>query len=243
MSTYRIDDLARAAGTTVRNVRAYQDRGLLAPPRREGRVAWYDERHLRRLRLIDALAGRGYSLAAIRDVTAAYDGGLSLAEVLHAALDAGGPWPAETPEVLTADDLFARFPGSTAEDLALAVRLGMVVPRGKAYEVPSPRYLAVGLALHAEGVPLAAILAELEALQADMQRIVGRFVRLGAMAIQGRREAPAGDALAALVAKLLPLARTAIDAELAHAIRAFAGGEGLDEAAPAVAPQRIPIEE
>ena len=29
MAEYRIDDLARAAGTTVRNVRAYQDRGLL----------------------------------------------------------------------------------------------------------------------------------------------------------------------------------------------------------------------
>ena len=42
----RIDDLAREAGTTVRNVRAYQDRGLLAPPRREGRVAWYGEGHL-----------------------------------------------------------------------------------------------------------------------------------------------------------------------------------------------------
>src|SRR3546814_2435836 len=31
---YTIDELARVAGTTVRNVRAYQDRGLLSPPER-----------------------------------------------------------------------------------------------------------------------------------------------------------------------------------------------------------------
>ncbi|MBM2600552.1 MerR family DNA-binding transcriptional regulator, partial [Pseudomonas sp. BDPW] len=30
--------MARAAGSSVRNVRAYQDRGLLPPPERRGRV-------------------------------------------------------------------------------------------------------------------------------------------------------------------------------------------------------------
>jgi hypothetical protein len=35
---YTIDELARVAGTTVRNVRAYQDRGLIAPPVRVGGV-------------------------------------------------------------------------------------------------------------------------------------------------------------------------------------------------------------
>src|SRR5436305_1643105 len=43
---YRIDELAREAGTTVRNVRAYQDRGLLPPPRRSGRVGLYTDAHL-----------------------------------------------------------------------------------------------------------------------------------------------------------------------------------------------------
>ena len=35
---FTIDELARVAGTTVRNVRAYQDRALLAPPERRGRA-------------------------------------------------------------------------------------------------------------------------------------------------------------------------------------------------------------
>ena len=41
MGEYRIDELARLAGATVRNIRVYQDRGLLAPPRRDGRVGIY----------------------------------------------------------------------------------------------------------------------------------------------------------------------------------------------------------
>ncbi len=36
MTEYRIDDLARAAGTTTRNVRGYQDRGLLPRPLKRG---------------------------------------------------------------------------------------------------------------------------------------------------------------------------------------------------------------
>ena len=33
---YTIDELAREAGATVRNIRAYQERGILPPPRRQG---------------------------------------------------------------------------------------------------------------------------------------------------------------------------------------------------------------
>jgi DNA-binding transcriptional MerR regulator len=32
VAEWSVDELARAAGTTVRNVRVYQDRGLLDPP-------------------------------------------------------------------------------------------------------------------------------------------------------------------------------------------------------------------
>ena len=35
---YRIEELARLAGTTTRNIRVYRDRGLLHPPLRVGRL-------------------------------------------------------------------------------------------------------------------------------------------------------------------------------------------------------------
>jgi DNA-binding transcriptional MerR regulator len=45
MAEYRIDDLARAAGTTARRVRAYHERGLLPPPEKRGRVGYYNDSH------------------------------------------------------------------------------------------------------------------------------------------------------------------------------------------------------
>ncbi|MHB8439272.1 MAG: MerR family transcriptional regulator, partial [Acidimicrobiales bacterium] len=78
---YRIDELARATDTTVRNVRAYQDRGLLPPPRRQGRVGWYSEVHLTRLRLIGQLLERGYTLANIRELLDAWESGQNVGEL------------------------------------------------------------------------------------------------------------------------------------------------------------------
>lgn len=63
-----VDQLALAAGMTVRTVRAHQNRGLLPPPRIEGRTGYYSRAHLHRLQHISNLQQRGYSLAAIADV-------------------------------------------------------------------------------------------------------------------------------------------------------------------------------
>ena len=60
---YRIDDLARLAGTTTRNIRVYRDRGLLHPPLRVGRIALFNDTHLTRLRLITSLLDRGYNIS------------------------------------------------------------------------------------------------------------------------------------------------------------------------------------
>src|SRR3954467_12126134 len=53
---------------TVRNVRVYQDRGLLPPPRRQGRIGLYSDEHLARLRLIGRLLDRGYTFATIGEL-------------------------------------------------------------------------------------------------------------------------------------------------------------------------------
>ena len=63
---YRIDELAARAGTTVDTIRFYQAEELLPKPAREGRVAWYDDAHLDRLRRIAELKEQGLTLAAVR---------------------------------------------------------------------------------------------------------------------------------------------------------------------------------
>jgi DNA-binding transcriptional MerR regulator len=82
MTEYRIDDLARAAGTTARNVRAYQERGLLPPPEKRGRVGYYNDSHLVRLELIDSLLSRGFTTAHIQDFITSWETGNDIAEVL-----------------------------------------------------------------------------------------------------------------------------------------------------------------
>ncbi|HET9771126.1 MAG TPA: MerR family transcriptional regulator, partial [Acidimicrobiia bacterium] len=77
-----IDELARTAGTSVRNVRVYQDRGLLPPPERRGRLGVYGPDHLRRLKLVLRMLDRGYPLAAIRELIEAWEDRRDIASVL-----------------------------------------------------------------------------------------------------------------------------------------------------------------
>src|SRR5580765_1667658 len=63
-----VDELAARTGMTVRTVRFYASEGLLPPPTRRGRMAYYDSRHRMRLDLIRSLQEHGYTLAAIQKV-------------------------------------------------------------------------------------------------------------------------------------------------------------------------------
>src|SRR3977135_4656696 len=63
---YRIEQLARSAGVAVDSIRFYQGKGLLEAPRREGRVTWYGETHLERLRRIKELQQQGFTLTVIQ---------------------------------------------------------------------------------------------------------------------------------------------------------------------------------
>ena len=60
-----IEELAAATQTTVRTARYYGTLGLLPPPERRGRVAYYSAEHRARLDLIRALQDHGFTLAAI----------------------------------------------------------------------------------------------------------------------------------------------------------------------------------
>jgi DNA-binding transcriptional MerR regulator len=60
-----VDELAAVTGMTVRTTRYYAGLGLLPPPTRRGRMAYYSAEHRARLDLIRALQDHGFTLSAI----------------------------------------------------------------------------------------------------------------------------------------------------------------------------------
>jgi DNA-binding transcriptional MerR regulator len=79
-----IAELAERSGVTVRNIRAHQSRGLLPPPEVRGRIAYYGDRHLARLRLVVTLQAVGFNLLAIRRLLARGSGYATLLAELRA---------------------------------------------------------------------------------------------------------------------------------------------------------------
>ena len=75
MPEYRVEELAAEANISVDLLRSYQWKGLLPPPRHQGRVALYGPRHLDRLRVIRELKDEGHSLRVIATMVAGDAGG------------------------------------------------------------------------------------------------------------------------------------------------------------------------
>ena len=220
-----IDELAREAGVTTRNIRAYQTRGLLPSPRMEGRVGYYDDGHLARLRYIASLQERGFSLAAIQCLLEAWEEGRGLNDVLGFEEALTARWSEETPTRVPLDRLMEMFPEGIENPglLERSLELGLLAVVDGEFEAPSPILLKVGAELVAAGVPLAATLDEYERLVADADRIAARFVELFesnvwepfvAAGMPPERLAAVTEALH----RARPTASMAMDAALAHAM-------------------------
>jgi len=175
---WTIDELARKAGTTTRNIRSYQTKGILPPPRMVGRVGYYSEGHPARLKYTAGLQERGFSLAAIGCLLSAWEEGRSLQDVLGFEEALTAPWSDELPERFTRQQLEQMFP-ETVEDEALVKRacnLGLLQPDGDGFLASSPRMIRNGAELVAVGMPLSLALDEYERLSHDLTVVAERFV-------------------------------------------------------------------
>ncbi|MEU6139292.1 MerR family transcriptional regulator [Streptomyces sp. NPDC047081] len=199
---YRMEELARLAGITVRTLRFYRERKLIPPPRREGRIAWYDDHHLARLRTIAALLERGHTLTGIAELAEALDHGRDVADVLGVAPTE------EEPVRLTPEELAARFEGQvTPENLAAALDLGYLGTDGDEIVHISRRLLDVSAALVREGIPLAEVLEAGKKVREHVDDLAEMFAEVVL------RHATEDD-----LQRLRPLARSVVEAELSLAL-------------------------
>lgn len=225
---YRIEDLSHLSGTTVRTIRAYTDRGLLPKPERHGRANVYDDTHLARLRQIADLLERGYTLASIKELLAAWDAGTGLGGVLGLVGEVDRPWSDEAPARIGLAELTEAFGGVmdlTAVEEALRLGVLEAMPgQDDEFLAPSPSELAVAAELHRAGVPLAAITGHLRELRGHVEHISERFLEFTTEYVFQRfLQHPPTDEEAAeatdLIRRLRPLAQQTVDAELARAMR------------------------
>lgn len=206
---YRMEELAKEAGIPVRTVRFYRERGLISPPRREGRIAWYDDHHLARLRTIAGLLERGHTLTGIADLARTFESGRDVAEVLGL-----GEPSEETPVRVTPEQLADYFEGEvTPENLAAALDLGYLATDGDEIVHISRRLLEVSAELVREGVPLATVFAAGRRVREHADALAELFVSvLEAHSDEDARgNAPEPP-------QLRPLARAVVDAELSMAL-------------------------
>jgi DNA-binding transcriptional MerR regulator len=172
-----IEQLAAEVGMSVRNIRNHHSRGLLPAPEVRARVGYYGADHVARLLLILDLQADGFNLAAIERLLSGSDG---LAERLlglrHAVTT---PFEAETPEVVTAEDLAKSFGEVSSKDIERVRKLRLLVPLGgERFEVPSPALLRAAEEVVALGISLHAALALMERVSRDCESISRAFAKL-----------------------------------------------------------------
>ncbi len=226
---YTVDELARAADATVRNVRAYQDRGLLPPPEKRGRTGIYTSDHLARLRLINQLLDRGYTLGNIAELIAAWEKGQNLRDLLGLESAITSPWSEELPGYFSMPELVALFAKrEKLSDMPSLIRrvaeLGILQADGLRFRAPRPRLVHAAAQLVEMGIPLSALLDIIRMLRGNVERVANELVQLALQHVlvrhlkDGLPKAGEVPRIAELIWKLRPIADVAVDAEVARAM-------------------------
>src|SRR5919197_2429874 len=220
---WTVEELAQKAGTTVRNVRVYQDRGLLRPPHRKGRLGLYDLEHLHRLQLVLRMLRRGYPLAVIRELIEAWEAQRDIGSVLGLEEALTAPYMAEGPRRYPAA-AFRQLLGRDEMAVARAVETGLAEVDGGEIVVTNPRLLDVALDALAEFSPppqaVVDITAEIKDAMDHLARQCVDFVNDNLIADFVAAGMPAADAerVAAVIQRMRPRAQAAADAALAEAM-------------------------
>ena len=166
-----IDELAGSTGLTVRTTRYYASLGLLPPPIRRGRMAYYGPEHRARLELVTAMQSHGYTLSAIEKHLAAVepDAPAEEIELQGSLLRAWAPAQWEELDRAALDERAGRKLSAT--DLEWLVGSGSIVPKedGSFRAVP---FLDLALELQATGFPLKTLVEASQAVRRHMDALV-----------------------------------------------------------------------
>lgn len=173
-----MEQLAATCEVSVDTIRYYQSRGLVPPPTKQGRVAWYDDRHAERIRQVRALRGKGLTLAAIERVLG--DGNDPADADLALAVAAARGEAAEG-ELLTLDEFADRsgVPASLIQAVEReGIELGRIQDGQTRYTAADIEMVRGALRLLEYGLPLGELLELARDTNRAMVALASRAVEL-----------------------------------------------------------------
>ncbi|APT11349.1 MULTISPECIES: MerR family transcriptional regulator [Mycobacterium avium complex (MAC)] len=222
---YRIEDLARLAGTTTRNIRVYRDRGLLPPPLRVGRIALFNDTHLTRLRLITSMLDRGYTIAHVREMLSAWEQGKNLGDVLGLETAIVGTWTTEKPETMSLAEAQRLVGDPRAFERLVALQVIRV--DGTRATLTRPKLIEAFNEIRGYGVEFDKLIDLHEQIVPEIDKISDMLVRAGAEHVLDRikpgEPLPADAEIAELITMLVRFRTQAVatvTATLASSIEA-----------------------
>ncbi|HKU37076.1 MAG TPA: MerR family transcriptional regulator [Polyangiales bacterium] len=176
---YTIDQLAAKTGVPSRTIRFYQAKGVLPPPIRRGRVAFYDDSHAERLRVVSELQDKGLRLRAIRELILTPEADTdSIQQWLGIGRRVGSL--ADEPVLVSEDELKVMLENTPPGTIAQLRRHGAIEPEGSGlaprYLIHSPNLLRLAVKLEQAGISIETALKFHDILEKHLRRISDELV-------------------------------------------------------------------
>lgn len=220
---YRINELSDVSGVSVRNIRVYQDRGLLPPPAIRGRTGWYSQEHLVRLNLISRMLERGYTFATISELLRAAHYGMKVEHVLRDSPAPGKLSRFRRAATITIAELRKSLNASDRA-ISLSQRLGLLVKDGAHYAVRNPDILEGAEVLVKGGIDVDVLLDRWVRIESDLADVARSFVSLITERYFGENLPRLSEADVTKVAELIqtvrPMAHELVESAFAKALDA-----------------------
>jgi len=223
-----LEQVAARSGVLARTIRFYRQCGLVDPPARVGRQAWYTDEHVERLRRIAALREQGLGLDAIARVLRDPRGSReSLAPLLQIGEELRSPWLDEQEageSVLDEETVLEIFGTQDPTLLALLEQFEVIhsIPgsRPPQFRVPSRTSLELSGRLHRIGVHPQLMYRANSLMQTRLGDLAEELIALFAeRPSAGFAGWPAPDLVGASFAELQDVAMRAVQMSFARAIQ------------------------
>jgi DNA-binding transcriptional MerR regulator len=221
---YTLGQLSRLSGVPARTIRFYRQEGLIHPPRRVGRFAFYGPEQLGRLRFIVALRDRGLGLDAVATFLADPSGRGHDFFVQPAVRDElTEPWITDHAAVIDRTEL-VRLLGNddpiALEGLEAYGVISKVKDRPDSYDVPSLAVFELATEFYALGTEGTVIAEAWIAMGRHMAQLADELVTIfGERPSYGFPESTSIEERTSAFARIRPIALRAVQLAFAQEIQ------------------------